>query len=251
MSKEVVKKEAAAMTIPDAFRVAKKPSTIDRSDILIPRLLAMQGLSKLVAAEQAQFGDIVNSVTSEVLTTKGKGLSFVPLVHFKTMSRYKLGKNLEFISTEAWNPIKHRDLEWEEVIDGVKYKNVQCLNFYVFLQKDLENPAAFPFMLSFRGASYRNGKKLINHFAQMEMMGVAPWYGVLELSTLKQQNDLGTFYVLDVKPVGQVDVKHAEKLSSWSDVLSQGSHTVHEDVSDDVAPPEKVASGKVEATAQF
>lgn len=234
MSKEVAKKETAgALAIPDAFKKkGTDTSMIDKSDIMIPRLLVMQGLSEFVADEKAQMGDIVNSVSVEVLGGKSKGVRFIPLSHFKTVAYYRVEKEGEapvYDRTEAWSAQKHTNLEWEQVIDGKKYIVNQCLNFYVMLEKDMDDPSAFPYLLTFRRTSYKNGKKLINHFMQMDMMGVEPWFGVLELTSQKQSNDSGTFYVFDVRPVGQSKAEWVDKLRGWGETLSKGTHLIDEE----------------------
>lgn len=254
--KEVAKKETSAVAIPDAFKKkSNESSLIDKADIMIPRLLVMQGLSEFVAEEKAQMGDIVNSVTVEVLGGKSKAVKFIPLSHFKTVAYYRVeaqGQPPVYERTEAWNPKTHANLEWEQVIDGKKYVVNQCLNFYVMLERDMENPAAFPYLLTFRRTSYKNGKKLINHFMQMDMMGVEPWFGVLELTSLKQVNDSGTFYVFDVKPVGQSEAKWVDKLRGWSETLAKGVHIVDEEKEEKIVQGStKTRPGEVSKEAQF
>lgn len=256
MSKELEKKGQSQLVVPDVFRRADDatPTTIDPKDITIPRLVVMQGMSKFVAQETAQPGDIANSVTGEVLAGKGKTIKFVPLSHFKTIIRSKnVGKGLpQFVSQEAWNPKTHANLEWEETIDGVEYYNTSCLNFYVLLERDLDNPAAFPYLLTFRRSSYRNGKKLVNHFMQMDMMKAEPWFGTLELLASKEQNDEGTFYVFDIKVSSQTDPKYAPKIRMWADTLRKNAHKVDDSIEDEVvATRPKGKKGEVSAGAQF
>lgn len=254
-TKEVANKEQGQMTVPAEFRrKSENAGIIDKADIIIPRVLMMQGMSKLVSAEQAVPGDLVNSVTNEIIGSLKKPMKFVPLMQFKTVIRSeKQPKGLpKYLGQESWNPTKHANLEWEEEVNGKTIYNTQCLNFYVMTEKDLDSPSAFPMLLTFRRTSYRNGKKLINHFMQMDMMGAEPWFGMLELSTLKQTNDDGTFYVLDVKPVGQTNPKYAEKLRAWMDTLAKGTHLVDDTADEsDPEPVTKMAKGEVRQNAQF
>lgn len=238
MSKEVAKKETSAMTIPDAFK--KKgagPSVIDRADMLIPKLLVMQGLSNLVAEGRASMGDVVNSVTGEKVISKGEWINFVPLMTFKTVEYYNTsapGKPKRE-RVEPWSATKHTNTDWEQVIEGVKFRVMETLNFYVFLEKDLSSPAALPYLIKFQSTQRTTGKKLITHFMQMEMMQAEPWFGVLALTTNVQKNDKGVFAVPDIKPVGQTDAKYAPKIAQWIDVISKGAVVVDDSDEDDVA----------------
>ena len=255
--KAVTKKEQAP---PPAVFQRKTQSTdqIDQKDILIPKILLMQGLSELVTSEQATMGDMVNSVTSKVLGGKSKPIQFIPMITNK--SWIVLDKETQkFKGAVPFGPA-NANWKWEDVDpkDGKTVKNMQSLNFYCFLEADLADPAALPYMLSFRSTSYTAGKKLITHFAQANMIGIVPWAQVFELSCKKEQNDKGTYYVFDVKPTKSTDPVHAPKLEQWAEVLSKGAHQVDES---DLKEAEKEVGGVAspstsskpfdEKTAQF
>src|SRR4051794_30344857 len=94
--KKETKKETKPMAEQSKALELKKPTAvaapmslegmegIDASDILIPKLLLMQGLSELVAEGKFQMGDIVNSVTQAKLGDKTKSIEFIPIATFKT-----------------------------------------------------------------------------------------------------------------------------------------------------------------------
>jgi hypothetical protein len=234
MNKEVVKTETPknfTLTVSDAFKKKTDNLTVtDKKDILIPRILCMQGLSQFVADEIAQMGDLVSSVTGEVLSTKTKAVKFIPIKTWKTVVRSKVSNGQKtWVSSEEWDATKHTNLQWKEEVGGEVYENDEILNFYVILEKDLTNPAAFPHLLSFRRMSYKNGRKLVNHFVQCDMMQANPWIGTFELTTQKQSNDRGTFYIMDVRLCAQTDAKWSSKLQTWADMLSEGGHQVDAD----------------------
>lgn len=215
--------------------ILKKPATdlIDQSDILIPKLLIMQGLSEFVAQEKAVMGDIVNSVTGEILGGKGKALSFIPLIMNKVWIKYKVqGGEQKYIGTAPWSAA-NANTKWEGVdTDGSLLRNDACLNFYVMLKSDLDKSTALPYLVSFRRSSYRNGKKLVTHFAQSQMANIAPYAMVLNLTSTKEQNDKGTFYIFDVTHGAETDAKYAEKLEMWTDTLKKNIHVVDESAED-------------------
>lgn len=239
MSKEVVKKETAAampMVVPDAFKKkGASVSVIDQKDMLIPKLLTMQPTSNFVTEERAQIGDLVSSVTGQVVGGKGKWVKFVPLMTYKTVEYYDItGQKPKFMKREAWSSKAHANLQWEQVIDGVKTRVTECLNFYVFLESDLANPAGLPHLVCYRSTQKQGGKKLISHFMQMEMMNAEPWFGMLEVTTVKQQNDKGVFFTPDIRPVGQTDAKYADKLSKWVDLIARNAVKIDETEEDEV-----------------
>lgn len=255
MSKEVAKKETGTMVVPDAFK-KKGPSVsvIDRRDMLIPKLLTMQPTSALVSEERAQLGDLVSSVTGEVVGGKGKWLKFVPLMTYKTIEYYdRSGPKPKLVSTEAWDAKKHAHIEWEQTINGKPHRVVECLNFYIFLEKDLENPAGLPHLVSYRSTQKAGGKKLISHFMQMEMMGAEPWFGMLEVTTVKQQNaEKQVYYTPDIRPVGQTDAKYAQKLLQWVELIAKNAVKIDDSDEDEVQTvTTPKSSGTTQTQAQF
>ena len=255
MSKEVAKKETGTMVVPDAFK-KKGPSVsvIDRRDMLIPKLLTMQPTSALVSEERAQLGDLVSSVTGEVVGGKGKWLKFVPLMTYKTIEYYdRSGPKPKLVSTDAWDAKKHAHIEWEQTINGKPHRVVECLNFYIFLEKDLENPAGLPHLVSYRSTQKSGGKKLISHFMQMEMMGAEPWFGMLEVTTVKQQNaEKQVYYTPDIRPVGQTDAKYAQKLLQWVELIAKNAVKIDDSDEDEVQTvTTPKSSGTTQTQAQF
>ena len=74
MSKSVVKKEANEVSIDLA---EWGTPDVDATDVVIPKILAQQGLSKFVTEGKAKFGDFCNSLTGEVLGDLSKPISLV------------------------------------------------------------------------------------------------------------------------------------------------------------------------------
>lgn len=56
---------------------------MDASDLIIPRLVIMQGLSPAVTAGDRMVGQIVNSVTGEVVLDRDEEAHFIPVYHYK------------------------------------------------------------------------------------------------------------------------------------------------------------------------
>ena len=66
-----------------------------QQDIILPRLLILQGLSEIVTEGGGQAGDLANSITKEIY---GEDIEFVPLFCFKTKVMFEVGLGLVMMS---------------------------------------------------------------------------------------------------------------------------------------------------------
>lgn len=186
----------------------------DSSDILIPKLLLMQGISGAVAEEKASSGDIINSVTLEVLGNKQKPLEIIPIkIMPKTwVIEQKIDGKWTYKATKPWLP-QDKDLPWSYMENGEEMRRNQSLNFFVLLAKDVGNPTALPFVLSFRRTSYVTGKKFNTYFETSRMAFVMgnkqsiPMANVFSLGSKMEKGELGPYQILtiDLKREATVD----------------------------------------------
>jgi ribosomal protein S6 len=233
-TKEVAKKQTAQVSV--FAQTTQDTVDFDPSDILIPKLLLMQGPSQLVAEGKASQGDMINSVTGEKLGDKTKGVTIIPLTHFKTMTVMRdKGGMYVFDHIEPWT-VAHASKSFEEETNGAKYKNYPTLNFYVMLEKDLkENKSAMPVLVSFKSTSLKAGKKLINHFAMAGEIGQKPCSGMLTLTCTVKKGDKGPYHAFDVVFEKNTPNEYGAKLLQWEKILKQNkvkvdaSHEDHEE----------------------
>lgn len=238
---------------------------VNSLDIAIPKLLIMQAPSKLVAQEKAQMGDMVNSVTAEILGTcrekDFKPVQFISFREEKTWTIFEVvGSKPEFRGTEPLTP-QTNNLEQEFEKDGKKFKRFRTLNYFVLLVSELENSdTALPYVLSFRSTGYKTGKAMSNHFLQCKAAlqkgkVVPPPATIFELAGVKTSNDKGTFYVPSVKAVGATKKEHVSVAGQWLRTLKTKAYKVDEsDVSDaeaDESNIRDVKPGEVQDGAQF
>lgn len=210
---------------------------VDNSDILIPRLMLMQGLSDFVTDGSAKLGDIVRSTTGEVLATKDKPLAIIPILTHKTwVTLEKVGNKFEFRSIEPVNPTNATaPLEWQQ--QGSLWRRDLSLEFFVLLPSDIarerkaldkitagEMPdaadALFPCHLSFRRTSYQAGKVLSTHFSTAGRFKLPPASSTFHLSSETVKNDQGTFAVLSVKVAGKTSMDDLAVAKRWYDILA-------------------------------
>jgi len=221
-SQEVVKSNG---NLP-ASQQAWGAKTADSSDLLISKVLLMQGTSVAVGNQEAKAGQIVDSVTLEVLGSGLKGeektLKVIPLFQTKSWVRYEvLDGGPEWKEEVPYGP-ENADLKWEEEVDGVKWRNDASLNYYVMLADQVDDPTAIPFVISFRRTMYRTGRAWDTYFKRCEGAGVPPASTVFELGVTTKSKDKNTWWIYTSKPAGKTTPKALETCYKWYTVLEKG-----------------------------
>jgi hypothetical protein len=252
---------------------APPPSTqqaVLKSDIVLPKILCMQGLSKLVVDGKAMAGQFVRSTNAEVVGGKDKPFEFIPL-KFESLW---MNQSNETGDNKTWNfrGYEPRDAtnevdEWEFINDaGVKCKRTKTMHLYTLLPQDIDkqiqaieaykeggvmpdlDAALIPVVISFRNTSFKAAKAVSTLFLKAEELGrdmgiQIPVYGqTMQVSCTLEKNDKGSFYVLAVDPSGKTKPEHIAKAKQWLERMN--SMSVKVDDSDDKEP-----EGKDEAPA--
>lgn len=235
MTKEVVVKESTALA---KGGPAWGSEGIDASDVVIPKLLLMQGQSEFVAAGKVKAGDIVKSTTGDLLGGAAGGVEIIPFMTFKTWvlsefsgSRYEF-RGVEPITAENVN----EPLEWN--VGSKAWRRDRCLNFYVLLPADISKEmkalkkleekgelpdpgdALLPCVLSFRRTSYGAGKDLATHFMKAATFNVPPAVSKFKLLSKLEKNDQGTFYIFTIEPAGKSSEEEINACKKWYEVIS-------------------------------
>lgn len=220
-------------------------------DVVIPKILAMQAMSKLVTAGEAKFGEFRESLNNVILGTEKEPLEFVPFHMEKVyvVMREEKGK-FKFHHQEPITSMTEGH-EFEAVsAEGAKEKWYRTMNFYVLLPKELEEGTAIPYLLCFRSSSAKAGQKLCTTmFMRNLKAGKTPAAMVLELSGVKTTNDKGTFIVMDVKEKRASTNKEIEEAFSWNQTIRGGSVKV--DHSDLEAESSGAAAGAAPESTEF
>lgn len=242
----VVKEDPKALEVAQPLDLYEDANS-DTSDILIPKLLLMQGLSQAVADEKANAGDIVNSVSLEVLGGKNKPVEFVPVKEApKTwvIEKFSAGK-WEFARQEPWTPA-NKDAEWTFMENGIEMRRSNCLNFFVYLTRDSESFTAFPYVVAFRRTSYQAGKKLHTFFETLKMAArqgdrsAIPMGQVFVLESSIQKGEKGNYHVFDIAPKRKATAPEMNAGIRWFKNLK--SVAVQVDESDLKTPSDPVDS---------
>lgn len=217
---------------------------ITSQDLLVPKMLPMQGLSQLVAAGQAQMGEIRNSVTGDLIGHIDKPFEIYPFfirkswdIHKKQPDgQFKYEKNIPVVENPQ-DPNYNAKLDRMGVEEGIEVKRVFRYDYFVLLTTDIAKGEAFPYVLSFKSSSRRNGQKIISEWGRLVDAGKVYFSSKFILIGTRQKNDKGTFIVIDVKrgdPATQVELA---KAAQWVKRITTTSVKVDESdvVEDEVA----------------
>lgn len=247
-----VKKSTALST-----EVAVVNQTVLNSDILIPRILLMQGLSPYVVERKAQQGDIVRSVSAEILGGPNKPISFIPLKQTTSwVITEKVNDRYEFRGIEPRNSTNDT-LEWTFVKNGTDWKRTKAIGIFALLVSDIEafhleqkrveetgeapdlEKTLMPVFISFQSTSFTAGKMVSTFFTKAQSMKAPPYKYFLSLSCELDKNDKGSFYVWKVgasKPLPGALVGQA---SQWYEVLN-AARTLKVDSEDETSSSETI-----------
>jgi hypothetical protein len=208
----------------------------DSKDIMIPRILLMHGTSGLVGQQKAVQGDIIDSVSAEVLGKSGKPIEIIPIKQLdkewnveRWVERGKQGK-YEFCRSDPWDESLKNQLEFTE--KGEKYRRNARLSFYVLLARDAKSNH-LPYMISFQRTSYTAGRNIASFFSEALFAfkkgdkKSIPMSQVFELGCGVQQGDMGAYYVMECKRTRVSHAEELEKAKYWFSQLRTKSYKVH------------------------
>jgi hypothetical protein len=201
-------------------------SAISSRDIVIPKILAMQGLSDLVTEGKARFGEFVDSVTHEVLGSIEKPIEFVPFHLEKVwiVSERKVGDDkFEFDRYEEVTAENMNRVQLQETIGDREIKYEYAMQFYVILPSD----PAMPKVITFKSTSSRAGRVLSTQmFIRNKAAGLIPPAYIMELGGKKEKNEKGTFVVMEVKPKSKTPDNLIGDCLTWMNIIKQGKTQV-------------------------
>jgi hypothetical protein len=242
MQKELATTNGAS-SVPTLY--ASTGPMVDPSDILIPRLLLMQGLSEFVAKGEAKMGDIVKSTTGQVLA---KPVAMIPLSYDKTwILTEKVNGQHEFRRVEPFT-FENAHLPWEYHDNGQEWKRTMSLNFYVLLPDDIKrdveareaykktgqfpdaSASLLPVSISFRSTSYAAGKVLTTHFAMAKSFPMPPYASTFKLSSETQTKNKKTFANYKVENAGPTPEAYLDACKAWHATVERASLKTDDEV---------------------
>lgn len=228
-----------------------------KSDIIIPKVLLMQGLSDFVKARKATIGDMVRSTTVQKLGDDKTPLEVIPLT-FQNLwmiseDQKGDGKKYEFRRYETRNA-GNETLDWDFKENGTNWKRTKVMHLFALLPGDImaqqaaldefkktgELPdvesALLPVVIPFRSMSYKYAAKTVSTFfakaqSLSEQMGVVipPYASTLKLFCRNETNEHGDFFVFMVEGAGKTQKEYREAAAAWYKTLTSGANVKIDD----------------------
>lgn len=203
---------------------------VGSNDVVIPKILPMQGLSDMVVEEKAKIGEFRDSLSGDLLGSIADPMVIVPFYVQKAWDILEEDDEGDFKWTETIplieNPLEagyNDNLPWEDTVNGIKIKRVRRMNFFVLVPKEMEKGNSIPYILSFKSTSLREGKKL---FTQMYVRNAkarkAPCAYAFVLGGTKQKNEKGTFVVPTVTLGRESTPQEMAEALEWFKTIKKG-----------------------------
>jgi hypothetical protein len=203
---------------------------IDTKDILIPKLMLTQGLTKAVAKGKARVGRYVNSVD---LTDHGDSLEAIVIQSYKVWQEYKIveGDKDEYIQTLDF--YGNEDLAYQFTDEkGNSCKRKEVLGFYCILLDEIKSGAAFPYIIDFKGGSKGAGRQLSTHFAKLRSANLPSFAKVFTFGT-ELIEAKHTYYVKTVDMGRNIEREELNAVKGWLAELSKNKDKYRVDDSEE------------------
>jgi hypothetical protein len=238
-------------------QVAGPAQEILSSDLIVPKLLLMQGLSDLVAERKAVMGDMVRNTTAEKLgDDKSAPIEFIPLkVTTDWTEKERVGTKFEYRRTiprtannemfpwSYWRNAQGQEFDKPGQMGATEWQRTKCINVFALLPRDIEafqaelarceesgempdvSKTVLPVVISFRVMSFNAGKSVMTFLAQVQEMqtyakNVRHYAYTLPLTCVEDTNDKGTFFVFKVGTPKKLDPKYLPAAERWFNTLS-------------------------------
>ncbi len=164
---------------------------MDASDLIIPRLVIMQGLSPQVIEGDRSVGEIVNSVTGEVVLGRDEEAHFIPVYHYKEWIQWGDRDSNEGIIDRTMDPdsaLAQQGMSGAKGDDGKRIVT-EYHNFVVLIPSvSME----FAFIIGCCRTNHSKGRALL---ALARFRGERPIFaGKYTLSAEKAENKAGQKY---------------------------------------------------------
>lgn len=251
-TKEVAVKAAAMSPAvqsgisPDAFNPAAwGKQELTAKDIVIPKIFAMQGLSKPVTNGEAKMGEFRDS-NGILLGGLDKPIEFIPF--YRTVEWVIFRKNgdvFKFQRIEAITPQNENNQMEITDDDGNEEKWYRTTNYFCLLPHEMEDGGALPYLLSFRSTSARAGSQIATTMYIKNIKPRAlpperqheatPASTVMKLVGEKVTNDKGTFIVMKAQEVRLSTPQQVAEAFAWVQTIQKGAVKVdHSDLENEV-----------------
>lgn len=226
---------------------------VSSKDLVIPRILLMNGTSDLVTSGEAGFGELRDSLTNRKLGDLKNPVRIIPFAMKKSWIEYEIDSDgekeyLRKYDVTPQNENQKYEGEGEGREGGVtQVSRDYVMEFYVLLESDVRKGGELPYIITFRRTALKNGKKLATQMYVSNRGAKLPPPGMtLELCVKIAANDDNKWAVLDVNLDPEVtkatDAETITKCLDWYKMIN--TMKVHEDSYNEDASTEQAPSGE-------
>lgn len=230
MTKQVAKKQSTEVSTEAMDLSQWGEQEVSREDIVIPKILAMQGLSELVTSRKAQIGEFRDSVSAKLLGSIDEPMEFIPF-HVQKLWIEFLPDEKGVMKFSKVTPMtrENEGKPWEEKDSTGKaiLRRDRTLQFFVLRPDDLKEGLVMPYVLSFRRTSAQAGKKLYTqmYFTNKQRKLPPPAF-VMKLTGKIETNNNGTYVVMDVEEGRKVNTEELMAAFEMYKVVQAGETKV-------------------------
>lgn len=201
---------------------------IEAGDLEIPKIMLMQNTSELVGDERAKLGDLVNTMTEEVIGGFTQTVEIVPLKLFKTLRIYDMsGAQPKLMRAEPLTS-ENAKLPWEGMEGDIPIKRVTNMNFFVLLKKEILDGSSFPLVVSFKSTGMQAGKQLATHLFKLVALNRLPYSQSVLLTSSKEKKDTNTYAVFGIGKGMSLTPEQVMDAKSWLVRLASMNVRIHE-----------------------
>lgn len=228
MSKEVAVKSEAQL--PSTELAAWGSDVHLGQDIVLAKILPMQGMSVLVTDGKAVMGEFRDSLSGAKLGSIAEPIEVIPFhvekfwdIMEEEDDDFKWKKTEPLIENPA-APGYNDNLPWADKLDGADIKRVRRMNFYVMLPSEVAAGTSVPYIFSFKSTSYREGKKLFTQmYLRNKRAGLPPPGFTFKIGGVKTKNDKGTFIVPTVELGRKTTPEEISECLNWYKLIKKGA----------------------------
>ena len=180
--------EVAAFVAPDF-----QSEAVNVEDIVFPRIQLLQPISETVTDGKYAAGDIIDSVSGEVMGSPSKSVEIIPL---RCRKYYKVTKKVDgkdkYVRIEPINSPADMQKEWNFVEEGEQLARRPVMEIFVLVEGQ-----EIPYIFRLSGMSFKGiGKSFYTAaFALPASQRKAPFVRSLLITSKKEKNDKGVYFV--------------------------------------------------------
>ena len=194
---------------------------IDTKDILIPKLMLTQALTKAVAKGKVGVGRYVNSVD---LTDMGQDAEAVVIQSYKVWQEYKVAAKDEYLATVDFYGNENLPYQYKNE-KGEACKRKEVLGFYVLLLDEIKKGVAFPYIIDFKGGSKKAGRELSSHFAKLRSVSLPSFAKVFKFGC-ELVEDEHTYYKKTVDMGRNITREELSSVKNWIAELKKNKDNI-------------------------